>query len=245
MSLELHPDLLERLREARHVAVLTGAGMSAESGVPTFRDALNGLWSDFRPEDLATPEAFKRNPRLVWDWYAARRAQVSQVMPNAGHEALARLARRYTRFTVITQNVDGLHQAAGSRDVIELHGNLRRVKCFERGHLAETWEETGEVPPRCPQCRGQLRPDVVWFGEALPEAELDRAIEATLNCDVFLSIGTSALVYPAAGMPVAALEAGQPVIEINPERTSLSARATWFVAGKSGMVLPALEAALS
>jgi NAD-dependent deacetylase len=181
----------------------------------------------------------------VWDWYAARREQVSQVMPNAGHEALARLARRCARFTVITQNVDGLHQAAGSQDVIELHGNLRRVKCFEHGHRAETWEESGEVPPRCPRCRGQLRPDVVWFGEALPEVELDRAIEATLSCDVFLSIGTSALVYPAAGLPLAALEAGKPVIEINPERTALSPRATWFLAGKSGVILPALEAALA
>jgi NAD-dependent deacetylase len=180
----------------------------------------------------------------VWDWYAARRAQVSQVVPNAGHEALARLARRYSSFTVITQNVDGLHEAAGSRDVIELHGNIRRVKCFEHAHSVERWEETGEVPPRCPQCQGRLRPDVVWFGEALPEAELDRAIAATLNCDVFLSIGTSALVYPAAGMPLAAVEAGKPVIEINPERTSLSDRATWFLAGKSGIVLPALEAAL-
>lgn len=244
MSPEIHPDLLEQLREARHVAVLTGAGTSAESGVPTFRDAMNGSWSDFRPEDLATPEAFERNAQLVWDWYSARRAQVSQVRPNAGHETLARLARRYTNFTVITQNVDGLHQAAGSRDVIELHGNLRRVKCFERGHPAETWEETGEVPPRCPQCQGRLRPDVVWFGEALPEAELDRAIEAALDCDVFLSIGTSALVYPAASLPLAALEAGKTVLEINPARTSLSDRATWFVAGKSGVVLAALEAAL-
>jgi NAD-dependent deacetylase len=244
MSAELPPDLLVQLRDARNVAVLTGAGTSAESGVPTFRDALSGLWSSFRPEDLATPEAFERNPKLVWDWYAGRRAQVSQVLPNAGHQALARLARRYDCFTVITQNVDGLHQLAGSQDVIELHGNIRRVKCHERGHPVDRWEESGEGPPRCPHCQGRLRPDVVWFGEALPETSLARAIEVTLQCDVFLSVGTSALVYPAAGLPLAALEAGKPVVEINPEHTPLSGRATWFLAGKSGVILPALEAAL-
>ena len=239
------PDVLvDCLRSARHVAVLTGAGISAESGVPTFRDALSGLWAKYRPEDLATPEAFVRNPALVWEWYAWRRELVRSVQPNEGHRALARLAGRFETFTLITQNVDGLHQRAGSRDIIELHGNLARVKCFEQGHVAVDMPEDGRIPPRCPRCQGRLRPDVVWFGEALPEAALAAAFAAAGDCDVFIAIGTSGLVHPAADLPLAALRAGRTLVEINPEPTPLSRRCTYQLPGKSGVVLPELVAAL-
>jgi NAD-dependent deacetylase len=162
------PDLITRLRAAPRVTVLTGAGISAESGVPTFREAQTGLWEKFRPEELATPEAFQRNPKMVWEWYEWRRQRVRTVAPNPGHLALADLQRRVPEFFLITQNVDGLHQRAGSQRVIELHGNINRTKCFEEDQVVEKWEETGEVPPRCPRCGGKLRPDVVWFGEMLP-----------------------------------------------------------------------------
>jgi NAD-dependent deacetylase len=231
------------LGRARAITVLTGAGISAESGIPTFRDALTGLWSRFRPEDLATPEAFRRDPKTVWEWYAWRRERVAGVAPNAGHAALARLeaaARaRGARFTLVTQNVDGLHQAAGSRAVHELHGNIRRVKCFDQGHPAESWA-AGESPPRCARCRSWLRPDVVWFGEALARGDLETAMGAATGCDVFLSIGTSGLVEPAASLAFAALEHGATVIEVNPDRTPLTSHATLVVHGAAGMVLPLL-----
>src|SRR6202158_598202 len=156
------------LNRARAIAVLTGAGISAESGIPTFRDAMTGLWAKYRPEDLATPEAFLRDPKSVWDWYAGRRHRVESVKPNAGHFALAALEARCSargiEFTLITQNVDGLHHAAGNQRIYELHGNIRRVKCFERGHVAQSWDEGADAPPRCARCGSLLRPDVVWFG---------------------------------------------------------------------------------
>jgi NAD-dependent deacetylase len=192
----------ETIRNARSIAVLTGAGISAESGIPTFRDAMTGLWAHFRPEDLATPEAFRRDPQTVWDWYAARRRKVEAASPNAGHRALAALesacGRRGAAFILITQNVDGLHHAPGSREVLELHGNIRRVKCFDQGHPAMSWEEDAR-PPRCHACGAMLRPDVVWFGEMLPEEALEAALRAARDCDVLLSVGTSGLVEPAAG----------------------------------------------
>jgi len=243
-AITIPDDLVDCLRSARHVAVLTGAGISAESGVPTFRDALSGLWAKYRPEVLATPEAFVRNPGLVWEWYTWRRELVRTVQPNEGHRALARLADRFETFTLITQNVDGLHQRAGSREVIELHGNLARVKCFEQGHIIADWQEDGTVPPRCPRCQGRLRPDVVWFGEALPEAGLAAAFAAASDCDVFFAIGTSGLVHPAADLPLAALRAGRPVVELNPEPTPLSRRCTYQLRGNSGAILPVLVAAL-
>ncbi|MBL8519815.1 MAG: NAD-dependent deacylase [Betaproteobacteria bacterium] len=233
------------LSRARSIAVLTGAGISAESGVPTFRDALTGLWSRFRPEDLATPEAFSADPATVWSWYADRRARVASVQPNAGHHALVAMERaahaRGAAFTLVTQNVDGLHQAAGSGTVIELHGNLRRVKCFDRHHPAVTWDER-ETPPRCTQCASLLRPDVVWFGEALPQAALDAACAAAGAAQVFLSIGTSTLVEPAASLPFAALQAGACVIEVNPAPTPLTAHATWVLAGPAAAIMPVLAA---
>lgn len=236
--------LLETLRAARRVTVLTGAGVSAESGVPTFRDALSGLWERFKPEDLATPEAFARDPALVWRWYAWRRELVAKVEPNPSHHALAALQERL-ELTLITQNVDGLHQRAGSEDVIELHGNISRTKCFSEDTVVERWEETGEVPPRCPRCGAWLRPDVVWFGESLPQAALARAIKASRRADLFLSVGTSGLVYPAAGLPFGAIEAGVKVVELNPDETPLTPHATWSLRGPSGVLLPELLNGLS
>lgn len=233
----------DALAGARSIVVLTGAGISAESGIPTFRDAMTGLWATFRPEDLATPEAFRRDPRTVWDWYAWRRARVGEARPNAGHLALARLERatrdRGASFLLVTQNVDGLHAVAGSIRLVELHGNIRRVRCFDGGHLAETWAEE-PIPPVCARCGSPLRPDVVWFGEALPCEALETAAEAALRCDVFMSIGTSGLVEPAASLPFTALAAGAQVIEINPDATPLTRRATLVLSGLAGAVLPRL-----
>ena len=232
--------LIESLRMARRVVALTGAGVSAESGVPTFRDAQTGLWAQYRPEDLATPEAFQRDPKLVWEWYAWRRAIVEGVKPNPGHFALVELERRVPRMCLITQNVDGLHQRAGSRAVIELHGNIQRTRCFREDLVIDEWVDTGEVPPRCPRCGGWLRPDVVWFGEALPPIALRVAIEAAQTCDLFFSIGTSALVEPAASLPRLALAQGAVVVEINPTVTPLTSAAMYVLQGPSGQVLPEL-----
>ena len=237
------PDLVERLRAARHVAALTGAGISAESGVPTFRDAQTGLWARFDPTELASPTAFARDPRLVWEWYQWRRELVATAQPNPGHYALVELARRVPVFTLITQNVDNLHQAAGSSNLIELHGNLQRTKCAREGVLIDEWVDTGEVPPRCPICGAHLRPDVVWFGETLPSAALFQAVAAARECDLFFSIGTSALVQPAASLPLEALDHGATVVEVNADETPISAAVTYSLRGQAGQLLPALLAA--
>jgi NAD-dependent deacetylase len=235
------PDqLIELLSTAQRVTVLTGAGVSAESGVPTFRDAQIGLWSQFKPEELATPRAFRRNPRLVWEWYAWRRTLVADARPNPAHHALVEMEKRTPHFTLITQNVDGLHQRAGSRNVIELHGNITRTKCFDEGTVITAWKETGDVPPKCPNCGGLLRPDVVWFEEAMPEEETARAFTASRNCDLFLSIGTSTVVYPAASLPFEAAESGATVVEINPQPTPLTEKADYVLPGAAGVVLPIL-----
>lgn len=231
--------LLDSLCKAGHVVVLTGAGVSAESGVPTFRDAQSGLWARYQPEELATPEAFRRNPRLVWDWYTWRRELVAALQPNPGHYALAEMAR-YTHLTLITQNVDGLHQKAGSPEVIELHGNLQRVKCQEEDRVVESWGDQKEVPPRCPRCGGLLRPDVVWFGEALPQEALESAWAAAESCELFFSVGTSSQVQPAASLPYLAYDRGVPVIEINPNETTLTPYSAYFLRGRSGEILPEL-----
>ena len=228
------------LSAASRVAVLTGAGISAESGIPTFRDAMTGLWSQFRPEDLATPEAFAANPKVVWEWYAWRRERVAEAAPNAGHTALADLERRTAHFALITQNVDGLHTRAGSRNVIELHGNIMVDRCFAEGRVLVAADELPGTPPRCARCGALVRPGVVWFGEMLPPKALEEAFAAAQGCDVFLSIGTSTVVEPAASLPFAALDAGASVIEVNPTRTPLSARATIVLAGAAGEVLPRL-----
>jgi NAD-dependent deacetylase len=242
--------LAEDLKRARAlldgataVAVLTGAGISAESGIPTFRDALTGLWENYRPEELATPEAFEANPKLVWDWYAWRRAKVAEAKPNAGHLALVEIENgcreRGVDFTLVTQNVDGLHELAGTRRLVELHGNIRRVKCFDHGHAVKGWPETDAVPA-CPHCGSLLRPDVVWFGESLPGEALAQAVAAAQSCEVFLCVGTSTVVEPAASLPFMALAEGAKVIEVNPTRTPLTARATIAIAGAAGEILPDL-----
>jgi len=231
---------VERLRTAKRVLALTGAGISAESGVPTFRDAQTGLWAQYRAEQLATPEAFEENPRLVWEWYAWRRDLVAKAEPNPGHHALVALERRYADFTLVTQNVDGLHARAGSRNVVELHGNIAKTLCFrERTPVDEYSDEQG-VPPRCPRCGAFLRPGVVWFGEALPREALARADEVARACDVVLSIGTSSMVQPAAGLPFVAKSSGAYLIEINPSPTALSPHADVVLSGPAGQLLPEL-----
>jgi NAD-dependent deacetylase len=192
---------------------------------------------------LATPAAFLRDPKLVWEWYEWRRELVGRARPNAGHAALARLAQLVPRLTLVTQNVDGLHQAAGSRDVVELHGNLSRVKCFDEGRAVTAWSDTGVVPPRCPHCGGLLRPDVVWFGEALPAAALEAALAAAEQCDLFLAVGTSGVVQPAAMLPLRARQSGAALVEVNLESTPLSDYATYSLCGPAGRLLPALLAA--
>ena len=244
MPVEIPLALIQALAEARRIAALTGAGVSAESGVPTFRDAQTGLWARYRPEDLATPEAFRRDPKLVWEWYAWRRGLVAGVEPNPGHYALAELERRMPAFNLITQNVDGLHRRAGSRRVIELHGDLFQTKCSEEDTVVDAWAETGEIPPRCPRCNALLRPGVVWFGEMLPAQAVAAAETAAAGCEVFLSIGTSTLVYPAADLPFLALRKGALVVEINPQPTPLSQAANFSLRGAAAALLPALLNAL-
>ena len=232
--------VLAALRGARRVAVLTGAGISAESGIPTFRDALTGLWARFRPEDLATPEAFARDPELVWRWYRERRHRLRGVEPNPGHRALAALATRIPGLTLVTQNVDGLHARAGSPDVIELHGNITRVRCFDDDLPVDEWTDT-EAVPRCPRCGGLLRPDVVWFGEMLPQSALERARAAAEACELFLSVGTSNVVEPAASLPWLAARRGAMVLVVNPssegQRTGPGIH---HLLGPAGVILPAL-----
>jgi len=253
--MEIPSELIRTLRTSKHIAALTGAGISQESGLRTFRDAQTGLWEEYKPEDLATPEAFRKNPKLVWDWYVMRRARVAEVQPNQAHYALAEMARRTTQFTLITQNVDGLHQRAAQTlkvsdtfrvlpKIVELHGNLGRVRCFEGCGVVETWEETSEGVPRCPQCGGYLRPDVVWFGEPLPRSELEAAVEAARTCDIFFSIGTSGLVQPAAALAYAARNRGAVVVEINLEPTRLTMKADFAFHGRAGEILPALVKAV-
>lgn len=230
------------LRTARHVVVLTGAGVSKDSGLPTFREAQTGLWAQYRPEELATPEAFSRQPDVVWRWYAWRRELVARAEPNAGHRALAALQDRVLgnggRFTLVTQNVDGLHARAGSQDVVELHGNIGRIIC-SRCQDEPAVPGDGE-PPACRLCGAALRPDVVWFGEMLPEAALARAAQEAAECDVFMSVGTSGLVYPAAGLVQVARRGGASVIVVNPDDDVVPG-ALWL-RGSASQVLPGLEA---
>ncbi len=240
MSGDFDPRLLQKFRGARRVVALTGAGISAESGIPTFRDAQTGLWARFRPEELATAAAFRRDPKLVWDWYAWRRGLVARAAPNAGHRALARVEGLVPEFTLVTQNVDGLHLRAGSQRVIELHGNIHRTKCFEEDVVVEGGVPAPDGPPRCPRCGSPLRPDVVWFGETLPPQALAAAEAAVRECDLLFSIGTSAAVFPAAQLPVTALQSGAMVVEINKDRTPLTGVATFSLLGQAGEILARL-----
>jgi len=230
-------EAIRRIRDVRprRVVVLTGAGVSADSGIPTFRGA-GGLWRNFRPEDLATPEAFRRDPRLVWEWYAWRRDLIRDAQPNAAHEALARLPDA----VIVTQNVDGLHKRAGSRDVVELHGNLFRVRCVREGTTQLHADAFPENPPHC-SCGALLRPDVVWFGEALPESAVARAVGAIRSADLLLVIGTSGVVYPAAGF--VNLHEGLS-IEINPETSAVSSACTLAIAERAAVATPPLVDAI-
>jgi NAD-dependent deacetylase len=237
-------ELLRRLATAKCVTVLTGAGVSAESGVPTFRDAQTGLWAKYRAEELATPTAFRRNPRLVWEWYAWRRKLVADAGPNPAHLALAQMEKLFPQFHLITQNVDGLHQRAGNGRVIELHGNIFITKCFNEGTIVTNWKETDDVPPKCPDCGGLLRPGVVWFEEPLPESEMECAVAASRTCDVFFSIGTSTVVYPAAALPSEALHSGATVVETNTQPTPFTEQAHFALTDAAGVVLPELMKAL-
>lgn len=244
-------ELVERLAQATRVAVLTGAGISAESGVPTFRD-LDGLWQRFRPEELANIDAFLRNPSLVQEWYAHRRRLLDDVEPNAGHRALAELeaevlARDEGQFLLATQNVDDLHRRAGSRRLVELHGNLTRSFCIACTRVAAEHDldpAANNREWRCAECGDLIRPDVVWFGEMLPQDALAQAIEASAAAEVFLSVGTSAVVYPAAGLPLQAAAAGAYVAEINVEPSDIAGALSEVVIGRAGEVLPALVAAV-
>lgn len=241
----LQTDLIAAVRAAKHIVVMTGAGVSAESGIPTFRDAMTGLWSKFRPEDLATPQAFAADPEKVARWYDHRRLMCLGCEPNAGHVALATLQKMKRdagdSFTLITQNVDRLHQRAGSDDVLELHGSVLAWRCVNCKAIRE---EAGaafeQFPPECETCGGVRRPNVVWFGEMLPEPVLLAADHAASTCDLFMSIGTSSVVYPAAGLVDRAIAGGARVVEINLDDTPASSRVHWPIRGSSASVLPQL-----
>jgi len=227
-------------RQAESICVLTGAGISAESGVPTFRGE-QGLWKKFKPEELASFDAFIQNPDLVWEWYSYRRKVMEEVRPNPGHFALADMQTCVRDFTLVTQNVDNLHIRAGSRNVLELHGNITRSYCSHcRKPADERVLESFDRVPHCESCGGLVRPDVVWFGELLPASVFEEAFEAARRADLFLLVGTSGVVYPAASIPLLAREHGAYVVEINPEYTDLSTRVSETILGPSGSVLPAM-----
>ncbi|MCU0412563.1 MAG: NAD-dependent deacylase [Bacteroidetes bacterium] len=228
------------LSTVRSVCVLTGAGISAESGVATFRGD-GGIWNKLRPEELANFDAFMRNPQLVWEWYSYRRTILQDVRPNPGHTAFVRMEQLIPDFTLVTQNVDNLHRRAGSSRVLELHGNIERSYCVSCGTFANDVHVSDEVQvPRCAACGGLIRPDVVWFGEMLPQDELDEAHEAAGRCELCLSVGTSGVVYPAAGIPIHARQAGAYLVEVNTEETDLSRHANELLRGASGTILPEL-----
>lgn len=244
----IHGALIESLRNANRVVVLTGAGASAESGVPTFRDKQTGLWEKFDASELATPEAYRRDPALCWGWYEWRRAAVLRAMPNVGHQAIAEMAERIPHFTLITQNVDDLHERAGSLNVIHLHGELAKPYC-ERCHRPYTHPdgipdlpEDGHriEPPTCLSCGGRVRPGVVWFGESLPELEWYAARAAASECDLFFSVGTSSLVQPAASLIEFAAAAGAVTAEVNPNPTDCDTPVAYHLRGPAGEILPRL-----
>jgi len=237
---ELIHQAAKAIAVAQHLVVFTGAGVSKESGLPTFRDAQEGLWARYNPEELASVEGFRRNPALVWRWYEYRRNLCRTAEPNPGHRAIAELEELIPRVVVITQNVDNLHRRAGSRDIIELHGNIFRNKCLDANHPVdlETLPDSEEIPPRCPTCGSPVRPDVVWFGEYLPEGAFERALAEARRCDVMLVVGTSGVVQPAAMLPFEAVGHGAKVIEVNPHPSGITHLAAIFLQAPSGEVLP-------
>ena len=242
-TLLLPEALLERLRNSSHLLVLTGAGMSAESGIATFRDAQTGLWAKYRPVDLATPQAFAANPARVWSWYEERREKVRDAEPHTGHFALVELESMVPRLSIVTQNVDSLHQRSGAGNVIELHGNIMRSICHRTSRpIDDEWlAKSNDCPPRSPWARdGLARPDVVWFGESLPAGAMDTAMNAAVMCDFCLSIGTTSLVQPAASLPLLALENGATLVEINPQETPLSLHADHCLRGSASAALTSI-----
>ncbi len=234
----------ERLKRARSVVVLTGAGVSAESGIPTFRGP-EGLWQQYKPEDLATPEAFRRDPRLVWQWYDWRRQKIAQASPNPAHHALVQIERIVPEFALVTQNIDGLHRLAGNQRLIELHGCIWRIRCQAERTVRENREiPLRIIPPRC-DCGSLLRPDVVWFGEPLSVETQAQAFAVAESADVFLTVGTSALVQPAASLPIVARERGAFVIEINPTPTAITPFVDSHLQGQAGILLPKILSILT
>jgi NAD-dependent deacetylase len=229
------------LSNASRVCILTGAGVSKESGIPTFRDAQTGLWAQYDPQELASPQGFLRDPALVWQWYDGRRKKLAEVKPNPGHFAIVEMDALFSEVTVITQNVDGLHQQAGSKRVFELHGNITTFHCFDQGHKCESVSTGLESPPLC-HCGSLLRPSVVWFGEALPPGAFEDACAAANNCDVIFVVGTSGLVHPAASLPSRAKSAGAKVVEINREPTPITSLADIVIQLESGKALPEIIA---
>jgi NAD-dependent deacetylase len=226
------------LQNARRVSILTGAGVSKESGIPTFREAQTGLWAKYDPERLATPGGFKSDPKLVWQWYDHRRQLLSSIKPNPGHIAVAELEKLAQNVSVITQNVDGLHMLAGSSNVIELHGSLQSFICFDNHHSIDNIAIGLKEPPTCNECGSLVRPNVVWFGEMLPEGIFEKAHKLVCNCDLLFVIGTSGMVQPSASLPLTAKLQGVKVIEINPEATPITDIANIFLQGQSGQLMP-------
>ncbi len=233
--------LVKILLDVKKVAVLTGAGISAESGIPTFRGK-DGLWKTYRAEELATPAAFHHDPKLVWEWYDWRRGIIGSKEPNPGHKVLARWEKIFSDFSLITQNIDGLHEKSGSKKILELHGNIWKLRCMEEGTITENHETPlKEIPPHCPECGALLRPHVVWFGESLSSSVLHEAFLLSSNCEVMLVVGTSAVVQPAASLPLSASEAGAKIVEINPDPTPLTSYSDFSFRGKAGEVLPLID----
>jgi len=235
------------LARSARLAVFTGAGVSKESGIATFREPETGLWARYDPVQLATPQAYRKDPALVWSWYEHRFGITAAAEPNPGHVAIAELEDLLPNVVVITQNIDGLHQRAGSSKVIELHGTMHSFRCIDGRHRGYAWDDFAgqqEKPPRCPECGDYLRPEVVWFGEGLPPDELSAADQLSANCDVMLVVGTSGVVYPAAAVPLIAREAGATVIDVNPEWDALARSCDLFLRGAGGEVLPRLVAAV-
>ncbi len=235
------------ISKARRVVVLTGAGVSKESGIPTFREAQAGLWAQYDPMDMASEAGFRRNPKLVWEWYEYRFGMVKSAHPNAGHLAIAELERLVPQVTVVTQNIDGLHAAAGSTSVLELHGSIQRYKCLSGRHTGFSLDDVTaqtERPPRCPKCGDLIRPDVVWFGEYLPADVMRRAYDASERCALMLVVGTSGVVQPAASLPYVAARTGALVVDVNPEPDEISDMADIYLQGKGGEILPRLLQAI-
>lgn len=243
-SQQLDP-VIAHLQNARRVVVLTGGGVAAEAHFPSFREAHSGEWARYDVSELATPQAYQRNPRLVWEWYAHRRRSAEQLTPSATHRALVEIQSRYTSLTIITQAIDGLHVRAGSQHVIELNGCLSRTRCFEAGHNIPEWEDVGEVPPRCPHCGSMLRPDVVMFGEGIAQTDLRRARQAVEQCDTFLILGMVGTIEPVSSFPFVARRVRARVIAIAPEDSLYTLLADDVIAAQPGEAFPELVRALS